>query len=76
MIFIIYFGLVLFCAAFMLFRNELVYRVRQTAIQVIDENDLSYKILNDPSYNEMVFQFKKWTFKQFYPELVQCQNGI
>lgn len=53
-------------------RNEIVYRVRVRAIDVIfDHPDWMErrKILLNPSYNAMLFDLTRWTFKQFYPGL-------
>lgn len=56
----------------LMLRINIVTKTRLRAIGVI----YAYKdwqekkeLLINPSYNEMVFDLTKWTFKQFYPEL-------
>lgn len=62
-------GLGLLLCIFMLVRCEVVFHVLTRA------NHASYLIrdwtLYDaaPSYNAMMWQFHKWTFAQFFPEL-------
>lgn len=45
-------------------RNNLTLKYRLRAIDI----DV-YFVTNGPSYEAMLFDFRKWTFKQFYPEL-------
>jgi hypothetical protein len=66
-------------------RNELVYR-RGRAIDVIFNED-DWETLVDPylgltgweqpyGYTWMMFDLTKWTFEQFYPELVERERMI
>lgn len=54
----------------MLARNDLVYQVRAKAIDIIWDSKLDESVFDDgPTYDAMMWDFRKWTFKQFYPEL-------
>jgi len=55
-------------------RNELVFRIRSEAIDVIFSfSDWKEKrlILKDPSYYVMVFDLTRWSLEQYYPELYE-----
>lgn len=53
-----------FISVLIIVRAELTYRHRIRAMGV----DLS-SYLKGPSYKAMMFDLRKWTFKQFYPQL-------
>lgn len=51
-------------------RATVVYNARRKAIDVIHDHDLSYReYLDNPNYDQMMAQHKRWTFKHFYPHL-------
>lgn len=56
---------------FMLIRNEIVFNVQGKAIAYIFKQDnwqeLQY-MYDSVSYDKMLWQFNKWTYKQFYPD--------
>ncbi len=67
-------------AFLMLIRNELVHIIRSKAINNISKAHLRQisrhntytscnKILNNPSYNKMMFMISNWTYKSFYGDL-------
>ena len=68
----ILFGLGLLLISLMMYRNYLVYSVRVRASDFIFSQDnwdeLLQKKYSGPSYTEMMFQFNKWNYKQFYPD--------
>lgn len=75
---------ILFCVL-MATRNQIVYRIRVRATDIIFKKNREaikngdyYSMLNydeiKGSYNKMLFQFDKWTFKQFYPSLLEIKN--
>lgn len=47
-----------------LVRNEIAYNFHMMAI---DLNFYAYRA--GPSYEQIMFDLRKWTFKQFYPQL-------
>ena len=54
---------------FFLVRNEIVFSIRARAIW---ESDSSYdEYIIGPSYEAMIFQVSKWTYRQFYPRAAQ-----
>lgn len=64
----------MFFCIILLYRNELVYKFRTKAIYILHDNDLSFSILESPSYDKMVYSFSKWKFTHFYPGLVKYNN--
>lgn len=69
---------------FLLIRAEIVFRMRMRAIDCIHEKnirlirsgDYSSKLIDEnwasysaDDYEEMMFDWRKWTFAQFYPSL-------
>jgi hypothetical protein len=78
-------ALILLIVAVMLIRNELVFRARLHRIDKISEamdRDLGrsdfiellrrrYAELGSPSYNAMLLDFSRWTYRQFYPQEVE-----
>lgn len=64
-----------FCL-FLLIRNNLVYKIRSRMINYCfdhlypDHRKVIYKY----RYNVMIFMINKWTFKQFYPELIEINK--
>lgn len=62
-------------------RNEIVYKVRMEAIDTIDlfpyeYHDRLWAIYELTVYNDQFFDLRKWTFAQFYPELVYESSDI
>ncbi len=60
------------------FRNNLVLKLRLRAIDIIyvqPDWETLKKLLENPSYYEMVFDVTRWTFKQYYPILVERENS-
>jgi hypothetical protein len=67
----------------MMYRNHLVYTVRTKALNILLKNNItaieenkSYISLDKifdkyPSYEMMLFDFRKWAFNQFFPVLKQ-----
>lgn len=65
----------------LMLRNAIVFRVRKKAIGIASKKALAAIDQHDPdylkfwlpvealSYEAMMFDLTKWTFKQFYPEL-------
>jgi len=62
--------------AMMLFRNNIVYKIRMRASK--EYYDLAMKTLDVTiqhrfdtagSYDSMMYQFRKWKFEDFYPDL-------
>lgn len=66
----------------LLVRNELVFRANKRAIKLVSEankrliksglySSYDFWSVYDsyPSYNAMMLDLRKWTFKQFYPGL-------
>ena len=39
------------------------------------EPELNFNRIRKPSYQIMVFDLTRWTFKSFYPDLIQYRNG-
>lgn len=72
---------VLFCLFMAFVRNNLVYNVRKKAINIIYNNrvvgdgSLDWNIHDRVSYEKMMWDFSKWKFSQFYPELVEKKKG-
>lgn len=70
----LYFTLLALCAL-MLVRNELTFRVRMRAIDLIHEIEpheawrTAHQKFMSVTYESMMYDLRKWTFKQFYPEL-------
>lgn len=72
---------VLVLASVMLARNQLVFSIRMKRINAIhakNESDIGnpdftrvmtrrYSELDSPSYNAMLFDARRWTYRQFYP---------
>lgn len=56
-------------------RNELTYRMRMAATDVLetligtDDFEIEFDRFKAASYESMMFDLRKWTFKQFYPSL-------
>lgn len=57
-----------FCGL-VLFRNELVFHARERALDLVNDIELETVYRAGPDYDEMLWDFRKWTFGQFYPEL-------
>jgi hypothetical protein len=68
----------------MLIRNRIVHRARTRRIDEISEackQDISrgcldcwkrrYDELDSQSYDAMLYDFRRWTYRQFYPEAVK-----
>jgi hypothetical protein len=61
--------------ALMLVRNELTFRVRMRAIDLISEIrpheawQTAHQKYLSVSYESMMYDLSRWTFKQFYPWL-------
>jgi hypothetical protein len=50
-------------------RVTLIFRIRRKLIhKIYKREDWKTKnlLLNNPSFNKMIFMIEKWTFKQFY----------
>lgn len=76
-------ALLLLCAlllcALMLYRNNLVYQARRRRIDEIYEAQMRILFVEGPgaarpnydemgSYDRQMWDFRKWSYKQFYPE--------
>lgn len=61
-----------FLAVFLLIRNAIVLRASIGAAYILCElcgiDDLNVEL---ESYGSMIFDIRKWTFKQFYPSLAE-----
>lgn len=58
----------------MFVRNNIIFMIRSKAIDIIYDNYeyfemYGFSLLDNPGYIRMLFDLKKWTFKQFYPML-------
>jgi hypothetical protein len=66
----------------LLIRTQLIYKIRYRAINSIHLKNLKsenydlncYDRLDKPSFNYMMFDISKWTFKQFYPDLEEFEE--
>jgi hypothetical protein len=73
-------SVLLLCIAFcfvMIFRNQLVYSTRTWLINKwvnMDTTDPYYMAYESVTYHEMMWNFRCWTRKQFFPELVKENN--
>jgi len=79
----------LFCCFILLIRNDLVFNYKTRALKMTSEKSIK-AILDDypnwekfynlyesyGSYNKMMLNLKKWTFKDFYPDLENKLNSI
>ena len=52
-------------------RNELVYRIALRRIYWSDSKESLMAFQNGPSHTKMMFDFRKWTATDFYPEMKQ-----
>lgn len=77
---ILFFTCLCFFTIFMMVRNEVVFRIELKAINAIflsrmyEKNPFDYDILDNTSYNEKLWLFNKWRFKDFYPELCEVKD--
>lgn len=73
-------GLVLLYALFLAIRNEVVFHARAKAIDLLPNFPSKYadylcdKIVFEDQHDQ-IWNFRKWTFKQFYPEMWESQNA-
>lgn len=59
------------------YRNHMTLNIRLKAIDVIYTHgapNILRMFFNNSNYRIMMFDFRKWTFKQFYPELWEYEN--
>lgn len=73
-------------AVFFLIRNNIVYNARMRAIdtlsqfgrEMLSRHESSQPVWewysNQPSYNEMMFDWRSWTFKQFFPNIHEAKR--
>ncbi len=55
-------------------RSQLVFNYRRRARALVSADlDLSFKVF-DESFDAMVWDFRKWTFNQFYPYLKESND--
>lgn len=82
---------VLMFSLFMLWRNDVVYRARCQALDVISamcrqdmpEGRLGFDVIDYwygkfdeyPSYERMMWMFTKWRFADFFPELERLRRA-
>ncbi len=61
-----------------LLRVERIHAIRKQAIRTIyyskDWTKARQHFTRGPTYTEMVWQLRKWTFKDFYPELYELKE--
>ena len=79
-LFALFFAGVFYILLMVIVRNELVYRMRIRRIDEIHEfivnatdtqlfDARAYKDFRDgPTYDQMVWDLRKWTYRQFYPD--------
>lgn len=54
-----------------LYRNNLVFQVREQAIEYVYINNLSWIVFDKIDYQAQVCDLRKWTFADFYPQYVE-----
>jgi hypothetical protein len=62
-------GAILAFCFLMLARNGMIFRCRQKANAICYQMGDWTIYDSKPSYEAMMWDLRKWTFKQFYPEL-------
>lgn len=74
--------LIWFLVAFWFWRINKIFNIRNKAMDAIEEHNkslhitdynqqISYTRLFNPGPGEMLFMLTKWTFEDFYPDLVK-----
>lgn len=67
-------SIIMFIIIIVIIRNEIVSRISKKAIYDIFKRDnweeLDIKLLDNRPYSKMMLDIRKWTFKSFYPELM------
>lgn len=64
-------GVLIAIASLFLIRNQIIYKIRIRAIDYVFDSSNCENLrprLNNPDYEQMMYQWNKWTFKQFYPD--------
>lgn len=61
--------LVIIYSEVMSWRNDMVFFARRKAIDLTTRGYLTPEEFDARSYTQMLYDFRKWSFKDFYPDL-------
>lgn len=75
-LYLVFVAATLFCLFMATIRNDVVYKARTAAIDLVyegrDWRERRKLFTSADSYEKMIWQFSKWKVEDFFPELVKA----